>query len=47
MTFRIGTYEAIIEAAPRFGFFEFDHIEHGARDRELLVLGRHLVASRL
>jgi hypothetical protein len=45
MFFRIGSLEFLIEAAPGFSFFEFDHVKHGAHDRELWFMGRHVVVS--
>lgn len=47
MTFRIGTFEFFFEPAPQFGLFEFDHIRHSARDREVWALGCHVVISHL
>lgn len=46
MFFRIGSLSFFIEPAPQFSFFEFDHINHSAHDRELWLMSRHIVISR-
>lgn len=48
MFFRIGSFEVFTEpASAEFSFFEVDHIKHNEADRELWLLGRHIVISRL
>jgi len=47
MSFRIGPFDFFVDRAPQFGFFEFDHVRHSPRDRELWFMGRHLVVSKV
>jgi hypothetical protein len=41
---RLG-FDLFIEPAPQFSLFEADHIKHDPCNRELWLLGRHIVIS--